>query len=162
MKRRNPRFGYQRIAHQLALALDIEIDKDVVRRVLAKLYRPDPQQQGPSWLTLLGHTKDSLWSVDFFRCEALSLKPHWVMVVMDLFTRRIVGFSVHPGVLDGPIICRMFSQVIKQADALPRILSSDNDRYLNAIAGKPICAYLMSARLRPFPMFRCLFRSSRG
>jgi len=32
----------------------------------------DPQQvsrAGPSWLTLLGHSKDSLWSVDFFRCE---------------------------------------------------------------------------------------------
>ena len=28
---RNPRFGYQRIAQQLALALGIEIDKDTVR-----------------------------------------------------------------------------------------------------------------------------------
>ena len=67
MKRRNPRFGYQRIAQQLALAFGIEIDKNTVRRILAKRYRPDPL--GPSWLTLLGHSKDSLWSVDFFRCE---------------------------------------------------------------------------------------------
>ena len=36
MKCRNPRFGYQRIAQQLALTFHIEIDKDVVRRVLAK------------------------------------------------------------------------------------------------------------------------------
>jgi hypothetical protein len=69
MKRRNPRFGYQRIAEQLALAFGIEIDKHTVRRVLAKRYRPDAS--GPSWLTLLGHSKDSLWSVDFGRCECI-------------------------------------------------------------------------------------------
>jgi len=38
MKRRNPSFGYQRIAQQLSLVLDIKIDKDLVRRVLAKHY----------------------------------------------------------------------------------------------------------------------------
>ena len=35
MKRRNPSFGYQRIADQISLVFDIEIDKDMVRRVLA-------------------------------------------------------------------------------------------------------------------------------
>jgi hypothetical protein len=33
MKRRNPSFGYQRIADQISLIFDIEIEKDVVRRV---------------------------------------------------------------------------------------------------------------------------------
>ena len=32
MKRRNPRFGYQRIADQISLNFNIEIEKDVVRR----------------------------------------------------------------------------------------------------------------------------------
>ena len=32
MKRRNPSFGYQRIADQISLVFDIEIDKDVVQR----------------------------------------------------------------------------------------------------------------------------------
>ena len=53
MKRRNPSFGYQRIADQISLVFDIEIDKDVVRRVLAKHYRPEPGSNGPSWLTFL-------------------------------------------------------------------------------------------------------------
>ena len=48
MKRRNPRFGCRRIAQQLALMFGVEIDKDVVRRVLAKHYRPEPGSQGPS------------------------------------------------------------------------------------------------------------------
>ena len=42
MKRRNPRFGCVRIAQQISHAFGIEIDKDVVRRVLAKHFRPEP------------------------------------------------------------------------------------------------------------------------
>ena len=34
MKRRNPRFGYQRTAQQLSFIFDLDIDKDVVRRAL--------------------------------------------------------------------------------------------------------------------------------
>jgi hypothetical protein len=40
MKSRNPRFGCRRIAQQLAFTFGVEIDKDVVRRVLAKHHRP--------------------------------------------------------------------------------------------------------------------------
>ncbi len=126
MKRRNPNFGYQRIADQISLVFGIEIDKDVVRRVLARHYRPEPGSNGPSWLTFLGHSKDSLWSVDLFRCESLILKTHWVMVVMDQYTRRIVGFAAHVGVLDGPFVCRMFNSIIGGSTS-PRYLSSDND-----------------------------------
>ena len=42
MKRRNPRWGCLRIAQQIALAFAVDIDKDVVRRVLATHYRPAP------------------------------------------------------------------------------------------------------------------------
>ncbi len=126
MKRRNPRFGYQRIADQMIAAFGIPVDKDMVRRVLTRHYQPDPGSGGPSWLTFLGHSKDSLWSVDLFRCESLTIKTHWVMVVLDQCTRRIVGFAVHRGTLDGPAICRMFGRIISGAP-LPTYLSSDND-----------------------------------
>ena len=76
MKQRNPRFGCPRIAQQINKAFGTNIDKDVVRRVLAAHYRPDPGGNGPSWLTFLGHTKDSLWSIDLFRCESIHLKSH--------------------------------------------------------------------------------------
>ena len=56
MKRRNSRFGCPRIAQQISKAFGIEIDKDVVRRVLAKHYRPESGGSGPSWLTFIGHT----------------------------------------------------------------------------------------------------------
>ncbi len=69
MKRRNPRWGCPRIAQQIGLAFAVDIDKDVVRRVLAAHYRTGSDSRGPSWLTFLGQAKDSLWSVDLFRCE---------------------------------------------------------------------------------------------
>lgn len=101
MKRRNPRSGRPGIAQQINLAFGLELDKDVVRRNLATHYRPDPSNRGPSWLTTIGHAKDSLWSIDLFRCESIVLKSHWVMVVMDQYTRRILGFGVHAGNVDG-------------------------------------------------------------
>ncbi|MFC1492287.1 integrase core domain-containing protein [Nitrospinota bacterium] len=125
MKRRNPRFGTPRIAQEIARTFGIDIDKDVVRRVLAKHYRPGPGD-GPSWLTFIGHMKDSLWSVDLFRCESIVLRTHWVLVVMDQFTRRIIGFGVHAGDVDGPALCRMFNQATI-GKCVPRYLSSDHD-----------------------------------
>jgi putative transposase len=112
MKRRNPTWGCPRIAQQIALAFAISITKDVVRRILAVRYQPAPRPNsaGPSWLTFLGHTKDSLWSLDLFRCESAILRTHWVLVVMDQCTRRIVGFGVHRGVVDGVGLCRMFNR----------------------------------------------------
>jgi transposase InsO family protein len=126
LKRRNPRFGYPRIARIISKAFGIEIDRNVVRRVLAKYYHPEDEGYGPSWLTFIGHMKDSLWSVDLFRCESITLKSHWVMVVMDQFTRRIIGFAVHAGNVNGMILCQMLNKVIAGGSP-PRYLSSDND-----------------------------------
>ena len=50
---------------------------DVVRRVLAQHYRPDDSGcNGPSWLTFIAQSKDSLWSVDQFRCESILLRSY--------------------------------------------------------------------------------------
>jgi putative transposase len=125
-KRRNCSWGCKRIAEQIALAFGIDIDKDVVRRILATHFHPEAGSGGPSWLSFIGNAKDSLWSLDLFRCESAILQTYWVLVVMDQFTRRIVGFAVHRGVVDGLALCRMFNRVI-HAQALPKYLSSDHD-----------------------------------
>jgi putative transposase len=51
--KRNPRFGCLRIAQQVNTAFGVDIDKDLVRRVLAKHYHPTPDDDEPSWLTLV-------------------------------------------------------------------------------------------------------------
>jgi transposase InsO family protein len=95
------------------LAFGVEINKDVVRRIMGLHYRPESDSGGPSWLTFLGHMKDSLWSYDLFRCESATLRTHWVLVVIDQFTRRIVGFGVEGGIVDGPARCRMLNRAIR-------------------------------------------------
>ena len=68
-------------------------------------YRPESDGDGISWLTAIGHAKDSLWSVDYFRCESILLRSYWVMVVIDVFTRRLIGFGIERGDLDRTAVC---------------------------------------------------------
>jgi transposase InsO family protein len=127
MKVRNPKFGCVRIAQQISHAFRVEIDKDVVRRVLAKHYRPgDGSSSGQFWLTLIAQSKDSLWSVDLFRCESILLRSYWVLMVMDVFTRRIIGFGVAREYIDGVSVCRMFKQAVA-GQPRPKHLSTDHD-----------------------------------
>ena len=97
-----------------------------MRRILAARSKPAPDSAGPSWLTVLGHAKDSLWSLDLFRCESAVLRTHWVLVVMDQCTRRIVGFGVQGGVVDGVGLCRMFNRATR-GHTPPTYVSSDHD-----------------------------------
>ena len=60
------------------------------------------------------------------RCESILLNTHWVLVVMDQFTRRIIGFGVHAGDVDGVALCRMFNTAIS-TKGVPKYLSTDND-----------------------------------
>ena len=45
---------------------------------------------------------------------------------MDQFTRRLIGFDVQAGDVDGIALCRMFNRVISAKEP-PRYLSSDHD-----------------------------------
>ena len=93
MKQRNSTWGCPQIADQINLAFGTSINKDVVRRILALHYQPAPNADGPSWLTFIGHTKDSLWSLDLFCCESMTLRTHWVLLVMDHYTRPSSGLE---------------------------------------------------------------------
>jgi putative transposase len=130
IRKRNPMMGYGRIAMQVSETFGMTISRFTVGRILRKYWHKLPPDGGPSWLTFIGHMKDSLWSVDLFRCESIHLRSHWVMVVLDQYTRRIIGFAVHAGECDGIAYCRMFNQIIS-GQALPKYLSSDHDPLFN-------------------------------
>ena len=131
LKSRNPRFGCPRIARIISQTFGVDIDKNVVHRVLTKRSRPAPGGTGPSWLSFVGHTTDSLWSVDLLRCASIVLQSDWVLVVMDQFTRRLVGVGVHRGPVDAPSLCRMCNAAIHGRGA-PRHLSTDHDPLFEA------------------------------
>ena len=75
---------------------------------------------------LLGHMTDSLRSIDLFRCESIHLRSHWVMVVMNQFTRRLIGFGLHAGDANRIALCRMFNRIIS-GNNQSHYLSSDHD-----------------------------------
>src|SRR5216683_6154833 len=131
LKSRNPRFGCPRIARIISLTFGVDIDKHVVYRVLSKHYRPATGGTGPSWLSFIGHTKDSLWSVDLFRCESIVLRSYWVLVVMDQFTRRLVGVGVHRGPVVRKYVVRMLNAAI-YGRGTPRHLTTDHDPVFEA------------------------------
>src|SRR5262245_36029730 len=56
----------------------------------ASVWASGPSERS-SWLAFIGHTADSLWSVDLFRWESIVLRGYCVLVVMDRFTRRLVA-----------------------------------------------------------------------
>lgn len=76
-------------------------------------------------MSLIGQVKDSLWSIDLFRCESI-LRSYWVIVVMDIFTRRLVGFGIERAHIDGLSLCRMFNHAIA-GQKLPTRVSTDHD-----------------------------------
>jgi len=63
MRRRNEAtqspLGLSANREQITLAFNLAIDKDVVRRILAHHHWPGQSPCGPSWLTFLGHLKES-------------------------------------------------------------------------------------------------------
>jgi hypothetical protein len=69
LKRRNVNRGCPRIAQQITLAFGL----------LAHL--PRPPERTPLEL-------------DLFRCKSASLHTHWVLVVINQYSCRIVGFSI--------------------------------------------------------------------
>jgi transposase InsO family protein len=154
LKSRNPRFACPRIARIIACTFGVDVDRNVVRRVLAQHYRPSPDGTGPSWLSLIGHTTDSLWRVDLFRCESLVLRTSWVLVVMDQFTRRIVGVGVHAGAVTGIDLCRMFNAAI-HGYGVPRRLSTDHDPLFEAHRWQANLRILEIDELKTVPYVPC-------
>ncbi|MGB5224347.1 MAG: helix-turn-helix domain-containing protein [Arenicellales bacterium] len=126
LKQRNAKFGCPRIAQQINKAFGVNIDKDVVRRVLAKHYRPAPYDGGPSWLTFLRHTRESLCSVALFRRESILPKFHSILLAIGQCTRRIIGCAISGCRFNQSVVCSLFDNAIPVIDT-SRSLKSIHD-----------------------------------
>jgi hypothetical protein len=82
-----------------------------------------------------------------------------VLVVMDPFTRRLVGIGVHGGTVSGADVCRMFNAAI-HSQGVPRHLSTDNDPVFEALRWMANLRFWRSTKSRPSRMSRCPTHSS--
>ena len=127
VKRRNSHMGCPQIADFINNNFDFTISKSTVRRILKRHFRPDPNDDSPSWLSLIGNCTDNLWSIDFFKVESVFLKTYTIMIVMDQYSRKIIGITAERGCLDARQICRMFNEITTGLPP-PKHLSMDNDQ----------------------------------
>jgi len=126
LKQRNAQFGCPRIAQQINKAFGVNIDKDVVRRVLAKHYRPEPYDGGPSWATFLRHTSESLRSIVLFRRESILPKLCSILLAIGQFIRRIIGCGISGCHFDQSVVFSLFDAAVPVFDA-SKSLSSSHD-----------------------------------
>ena len=157
-KQRNPTWGSPRIAQQITLAFGIPIDKDVVRRILASHYRPEQGSAGPSWLTFIGHLKDSLWSIDLLRCGLTGSWSSWTNTragLLDLACRPEWSTVSHSAV------CSITP--FEATGRHPSTSAPTTIRSIDLSNGKPIYeswTLQKSKRCHMFPCLRLMFHTA--
>jgi hypothetical protein len=151
MKQRNPRWGCPRIAEQIALVFGTSINKDVVRRISGSALPTFCRRRRSLVAHLPGHVKDSLHSIDLFRCESVVLRTYWVLVVMDQCI-RLVGFGIHAGTVDGLTLLPACSTGRFEDNQLRNISVRITIRFIDFINAKPAFGCSASLKLRQFRM----------
>ena len=96
---RENNWGNGKIEGEL-LKLGYEISDETVGNILKRhAIPPAPERSpSPSWRHLMTHYKDQILACDFFTVETLFLKTIYVLVFIELGTRRVhfAGCTAHP------------------------------------------------------------------
>ena len=94
----NPRWGYKRIQGEL-LKLGIKVSATAIRKLLARRgLGPAPRRGGTTWRQFLAQQASSMVACDFFTVETIWLKRIYVLVFIELATRRVhlAGCTTNP------------------------------------------------------------------
>jgi transposase InsO family protein len=94
----NVTWGEERIADELKLKLGIRVSPRTVGKYLKPVgpgRAPDPQQR---WLTFIRNHAQAIVACDFFAVVTVSFRTLYVLVIMEVGTRRILHANVtaHP------------------------------------------------------------------
>ena len=90
MARENPRWGSRRIKGEL-LKLGIKVSATAIRMLLRQnRVPPAPRRRGPTWRQFIRSHASAIIATDLFTIETVLLQTLYVVVFMELGTRRLL------------------------------------------------------------------------
>jgi putative transposase len=117
-----PGWGEDRIAEELAIKLGVRHSTSTIRRYMVRQRKP---RGGQTWKTFVKNHASQMFAIDFLTQYTAFFTVAYVLVVMEIATRRIVLINVttNPGLA-------WVQQQIRQVTPwgkVPRFLIHDND-----------------------------------
>jgi putative transposase len=95
LKRENPAWGQKRLAQALR-HMAIRVSAPTVQRIL-EAHGFGPPGGKRTWIEYTSAAKDALWALDFFVVRNLHGRLMQVMLVMDVYTREVLGLRAYDG-----------------------------------------------------------------
>lgn len=98
LARENKRWGYRRIHGELR-KLGVKVSASPVRRLLRRNgLGPPPKHDMQTWSEFLSMQAKTILACDFFTVDTLFLKRYYVLLFIELATRRVhfAGVTAHP------------------------------------------------------------------
>jgi putative transposase len=98
MARANATWGEERIAAELRLKLGLSVSPGTVRRYIGRSGRPHDRRSSQQWSTFVRNHAGAMLACDFFVTITATFRTLYVLVVLEVGTRRIVHWNVteHP------------------------------------------------------------------
>jgi hypothetical protein len=126
--RENPRWGYQRIRGEL-LKLGVRVSATTIAMVLRSSRLGQAPRRGPTWREFLHEQAARMLACDFLTVETIRLKTIYVLVWIELGTRRVHLGGATPNRDSAWVTqqARNLATALQEEGASPRFLIHDRD-----------------------------------